>query len=79
MVYSFGSNILYIDLTFLFLIYAFASIALGVSVYALWTLKEVEEQFRNKKSKPNNAWDHYHDPKNQTKSKSKGHFDNIYR
>jgi hypothetical protein len=39
---------MYIDLVLLFLIYSFSAIALGISIYALWTLKEVEEQFNNK-------------------------------
>ena len=70
---------MYIDLGFLLLIYVFATIALAVSVYALWTLKEVEELYKNKnKRKPNNAWDHYHTSASQkTKpiSRSKGHWD----
>ena len=63
---------MYVDLTLIFLIYAFSCIALGVSIYALWTLKEIEEYYKNKFKKSNNAWDHYHTPKNQSKSTSKG-------
>jgi hypothetical protein len=54
-------------------------LAAAISVYALWTLKEVEEQFK-KKNKPGNAWDHYHNPANQkkhSKDKAKGYFDNL--
>ena len=37
---------MFIDLALVFLLYAFSTIALCVSVYALWTLKEVEELVR---------------------------------
>ena len=51
-----------------------AASAAVISTYALWTLKELEEYYKNENSrKPNNAWDHYHDPRNQKKSKAKGH------
>jgi flagellar basal body-associated protein FliL len=46
---------MYIDLTFLLLIYVFSVIALAVSIYALWTLKEVEQMYKaagRKKTKP---------------------------
>ena len=69
---------MYIDLGFLFLIYAFATISLAVSVYALWTLKELEDFYKSKtKRKPNNAWDHYHTKaKNQkSSSRAEGYFD----
>lgn len=68
---------MYIELGFLFLMYAFSAVALLTSIYALWTLKEVEELYKSKnKRKPNNAWDHYHTKANQTtKSTAKGHFD----
>lgn len=39
---------MYIDLVLLFLIYSFSVVALGVSLYALWTLKEVEGQYKDK-------------------------------
>lgn len=59
---------MYVDLAFLFLMYAFSTIALAVSVYALWTLKEVEEYYRQQnRSKTNNAWDHYHSVKPKVK------------
>jgi len=61
---------MYIDLTLIFLIYAFSCIALGISLYALLTLKELEEWYRSKVKKSTSAWDYYHDPKNQKKSKS---------
>jgi hypothetical protein len=68
---------MYIDLAFLFLIYAFATISLAVSIYALWTLKELEELYKHKnKRKTNNAWDHYHNKAKQpTKSRAEGYFD----
>lgn len=36
---------MYVDLVLLFLIYSFATIALGVSIYALWTLEEIKSLF----------------------------------
>ena len=68
---------MYVDLVFLFLMYAFSSIALAVSVYALWTLKEVEELYKKKNSKSNNAWDHYHKRAKEpvTVPRAKGHWD----
>jgi hypothetical protein len=39
---------------------------LGISVYALWTLKEVEELYRKKNSKLDNDWDPYNDKAKQT-------------
>ena len=70
---------MYVDGYLLLVIYLIAVLAAGISVYALWTLKEVEEQFK-KKNKPGNAWDHYHNPANQkkqSKSKAKGYFNNL--
>jgi hypothetical protein len=60
---------MHVDLVFLFLIYSFATIALGVSVYALWTLEEIRQELKKKNSKPNNAWDHYHRKAEKTKPK----------
>lgn len=52
---------MYVDLVVLFLIYSFSVIALGVSLYALWTLKEIEQHLKNQYNrKLKNAWDHYH-------------------
>ena len=64
---------MYVDLVLLFLIYCFSIIALGVSIYALWTLEEIRQEFKNKK-KPNNAWDHYH-AKAKEKPRAKGYWD----
>ncbi len=67
---------MYVDLLLLFLIYAFSVISMAVSIYALWTLKEVEELYKTKNSKPNNAWEHYHNKaKQKTRSKVPGHWD----
>jgi hypothetical protein len=67
---------MYVDLVLLFLIYAFSVISMAVSIYALWTLKEVEEWYKTKNSKPNNAWDHYHSKaKQKTRTKVPGHWD----
>jgi flagellar basal body-associated protein FliL len=73
---------MYVDGYLLLVIYLIAVLAAGISVYALWTLKEVEEQFKkkNKPNKPNNAWDYYHNTANQkkhSKDKAKGYFDNL--
>jgi ABC-type nickel/cobalt efflux system permease component RcnA len=66
----------YVDSTLLLIIYILAASAALISVYALWTLKEVVEQLRKKNSKPNNAWDHYHtQAKEKPKSNAKGHWD----
>jgi len=64
---------MHVDLVLLFLIYSFATIALGVSVYALWTLEEIRQELKKKNSKPNNAWDHYH--KKTEKTKPKGYWE----
>ena len=40
---------MYIDLGFLLLIYVFSVIALAVSIYALWTLKEIEQMYKTPK------------------------------
>lgn len=68
---------MYVDLTFLLIIYILAASAALISVYALWTLKEIEEYYKKKNSKkPNNAWDHYHaKAAEKPKSKAKGHWD----
>jgi hypothetical protein len=65
---------MYVDLILLFLIYSFATIALAVSVYALWTLEEVKAEFKKRRPKPGNAWDHYHN-KAKAQPKAKGHWD----
>lgn len=67
---------MYVDLTFLLLIYCFATIALGVSVYALWTLEEIRQEFKKKNNvKPNNAWEHYHNKANEKPKHGKGYWD----
>jgi hypothetical protein len=65
---------MYVDLSLLFLIYCFSVIALGVSIYALWTLEEIRQELKSKNRKPNNAWDHYHNKANE-KPKAKGYWD----
>jgi hypothetical protein len=64
---------MHVDLVLLFLIYSFATIALGVSVYALWTLEEIRQELKKKNSKPNNAWNHHN--KKQEKNRPKGYWD----
>ena len=61
---------MYVDGYMLLAIYLVAVLALAVSVYALWSIIEVEEKLTdlyNKKVK--NAWDYYHDKASKTKSK----------
>jgi uncharacterized membrane protein YhiD involved in acid resistance len=64
---------MYVDGLMLLAIYLIAVLAMAISVYALWTLKEVEELYKKKNSKPNNAWDHYHNKAKQ-KPRAKGHW-----
>jgi hypothetical protein len=68
---------MYVDGYLLLIIYILAVSAVLISVYALWTLLEVEEELKKKNSKPGNAWDHYHNTNNQQKAKptNKGHWD----
>ena len=73
-----------VDIYLVFAAYFISVIALGVSAYAMWTLDEIKELYRQllyrqNKSKANNAWDYYHNPKNQKKSQAKGQFDNLYK
>jgi hypothetical protein len=56
---------MYVDGYVLLAIYVIAVMALGISVYALWTLKEIEELYRKINSKLNNAWDPYNDKAKQ--------------
>jgi hypothetical protein len=48
------------DIYIIFAAYFISCIALAVSVYSVWTLLEVKEFYKNRNSKPGNAWDHYH-------------------
>lgn len=64
---------MYVDLALLFLIYAFATIALGVSVYSLWTLKEIEEYYKKKNSKTKNTWNQQY-TKVEQKPKNKSYW-----
>lgn len=68
---------MYVDGYMLLAIYIIAVLALAISVYALWTLIEVEEQFKKKTTKSNNAWDHYHKRANEPIKvpRAKGHWD----
>jgi hypothetical protein len=43
---------MYIELPLLFIIYVFSCLAIGISLYALWTLKEIEEFYKKKNSQP---------------------------
>ena len=66
---------MYVDLVLLFMIYAFSVIALATSVYALWTLKEVEAYYKeHQKRKTKSAWDHYHSTAVQQAKTKKSHW-----
>ena len=65
---------MYVDGYILLGIYIIAVAALGFSVYAIWSIIEIEEHLTdlyNKKVK--SAWDYYHNK--ASKNKSKGHWD----
>jgi len=64
---------MYVDGYMLLAIYFVAVLALAVSVYAIWSIIEIEEQLTdlyNKKVK--NTQDYYHNK--TSKNKSKGHW-----
>jgi hypothetical protein len=64
---------MYVDGYMLLAIYFVAVVALAVSVYAIWSIIEIEEKMtdlHNKKVK--SAWDYYHDK--SSKNKPKGHW-----
>jgi hypothetical protein len=64
---------MYVDGYILLGIYIIAVAALGFSVYAMWSIIEIEERMTdlyNKKVK--NAWDYYHNK--SSKNKSKGYW-----
>ena len=64
---------MYVDGYMLLAIYFVAVLALAVSVYAIWSIIEIEEKMidlYNKKVK--SAWDYYHDK--SSKNKTKGHW-----
>lgn len=60
---------MYVDGYMLLAIYFIAVLALAVSVYAIWSIIEVEERITdlyNKKVK--SAWNYYHDKASKNKS-----------
>jgi hypothetical protein len=59
---------MYVDGYMLLAIYVIAVLALGVSVYALWTLKEVEELYNKK----NSVTEEYHSGKAKQTPRLKG-------
>lgn len=65
---------MYVDLILLFLIYSFSVTALGVSIYALWTLKEVEDQYKNKIRSLKARNDYINKPPVKV-TRKKGHWD----
>jgi hypothetical protein len=67
---------MHVDLLFLLLIYAFSTISLGVSVYALWTLEEIRQQYKKKNNvKTPNAYDQYKNKPPVKPTRGKGHWD----
>lgn len=65
---------MYVDLVLLFIIYAFSVISLGVSLYAIWTLKEIEDQYKNKIRSFKARINHTNKPP-ITVPRKKGHWD----
>jgi NADH:ubiquinone oxidoreductase subunit 6 (subunit J) len=64
---------MYVDGYMLLAIYFVAVLALAVSVYAIWSIIEIEAKMLdlyNKKVK--SAWNYYHDK--ASKNKTKGHW-----
>ena len=62
------------DIILIFAAYCMSVVALLVSIYALWTLDEIKELYRQKKIKSDSAWNHYHN-KAKEKTKPKSHWD----
>ena len=56
------------DIYLVFAAYFISVISLGVSVYAMWTLVEIKELYKQNNSKANNTGNHYH---NTTQKKNK--------
>jgi hypothetical protein len=62
---------MYVDGYMLLAIYFVAVLALAVSVYAIWSIIEVEERLADLYNKQvKSAWDYYHDKSGKNKSKS---------
>jgi hypothetical protein len=57
-----------VDIYLVFAAYFISVVSLGVSVYAMWTLVEIKELYKQNNSKANNTWDHYQNTK-QKKNK----------
>jgi hypothetical protein len=63
---------MYVDGYMLLAIYFVAVLALAVSVYAIWSIIEIEDRLTdlcNKKVK--SAWDYYHDKSSKNKPKGR--------
>jgi hypothetical protein len=42
---------MYVDLYFLLIIYVFSCVSMTISIYALWTLYEIKEYYRQKEKR----------------------------
>jgi flagellar basal body-associated protein FliL len=67
---------MFVDGYMLLAIYLLAVLAAAISIYALWTLEEIKQEYEKKnKTKPSNAWDHYHNKAKELPKSKKGHWD----
>ncbi len=67
---------MYVDGYMLLVIYLLAVFAAAISVYALWTLEEIRQQYEKKNNtKSPNAWEQYKNKPPITPSRGKGHWD----
>ncbi len=67
---------MYVDGYMLLVIYLLAVFAAAISVYALWTLEEIRQQYeRQNKTKKPNAWEQYKNQPPVKPKQGKGHWD----
>lgn len=65
---------MYVNGYMLLAIYFIAVVALGISIYALWTLKEVEDYYKRRTSSKS-AYDEWKTKPPITVARKKGHWD----
>lgn len=65
---------MYVDGYMLLAIYLIAVVALCISVYALWTLKEIEDYYKRKNSS-RSTYDEWKSKPPITVARAKGHWD----
>ena len=67
---------MYVDGYMLLAIYILSVLAAGVSIYALWTLEEIRQQYERKNStKGPNAYEQYKNKPPVIPTRNKGHWD----